>query len=402
MALTGTRWLAIATLGCLALAVVYWPGSVEEDPADTGPANWYTASHQARQFRSALNGSLGRGLALLQLRDQILDHLASGHEAGSPVAFRIPALPGDPASRRLAEATEQLIRLLKPTAPLIRTVVLTRSDSSFPLPSGGRVALRGTWYLMPGATNGRVCLVLPTHDDLRRSVFFLFEPTATVPQDAGSELLRALGPCAFYTAFGAPGAGIERWLRAQDYATAERPDWEHPPAPLQRVSAARLSELSGAGHVWEFLRAASSGAYELGPLNLPSRACAHGRLDQCRGVALTPFSDLRSPLFRQYAVARQWSFYREDLGGAFLSDLVRLKGREQFARFWRSDLPVDSAFTRAFGLTMDEWTQRWLLGNIEHPRFGPVVRFGSVVFGLGLVGVAIVVTGLLTMRRQVG
>lgn len=140
----------------------------------------------------------------------------------------------------------------------------------------------------------------------------------------------------------------------------------------------------------------------MGPLNLPTRACAHGRLDQCRGIALAPFADLRSPLGRQYAVARQWSLYREDLGGAFLSDLVRLKGREQFAKFWRSDLPVDSAFARAFGVTMDEWTHRWLLSNIEHPRFGPVVRFGSVMFGLGLVGVAVVVAGLLTMRRQVG
>jgi hypothetical protein len=268
------------------------------------------------------------------------------------------------------------------------------------MPSGGRVALWGTWYVMPGATNGRVCLVLPTQDDLRRVAFFLFEPAATVPQDDGSALLRALGPCAFYTAFGVPGAGIERWLRAEDYAAANRSDWEHP-LRLRRMSTDDFEKFSVTS-MWDFLRAASSGAFEIEPLNLHARACAHGRLDQCRGVALAPFADLRSPLGRQYAVARQWSFFREDLGGAFLSDLVRLKGREQFAQFWRSELPVDSAFTRAFGVTMEEWTHRWLLSNIEHPRFGPVVRFGSVVFGLGLVCVAVVVAGLLTMRRQVG
>jgi len=402
MALTGTRWLAIATLGCLALAVVYWPGSVEEDPADVGPANWFTVSHHALQFRATLNGNLGRGLALLQLRDRILDSLASSHQDEAPVAFRISPTLSDTASQRLAAATERLVRLLQPSLPLIRTVVVTRPDTSYEMVSGGRVALWGTWYVMPGATNGRVCLVLPTQNDLWRSVFFRLEPAASVPLDEGSAWLRALGPCAFYTAFGTPGAGVERWLRAQDYATANRADWEHPPARLQGVSAAKLSELIGGGHVWEFLRAASSGAFELGPLNLQSRACAHGRLDQCREVGLAPFGDLRSPVGRQYAIARQWSFLREDLGEVFLSELVRLKGREQFAQFWHSDLPVDSAFTRAFGVTMEEWTHRWLIGNIEHPRFGPVVRFGSVVFGLGLVGVAVVVAGLLTMRRQVG
>lgn len=402
MALTGTRWLAIATLGCLALAVVYWPGSVEEDPADAGPANWITASHHALQFRATLDRDLRRGLVLLQLRDRILHSFASSHQDDAPVTFRISLSLSGTTSRRLAAATDSLVRLLQPSLPLIRTVVVTRPDSSYATPSGGRVALWGTWYVMPGATNGRMCLVLPTQEYLRRAASFLFEPPATVPQDEGSALLRALGPCAFYTAFGAPGAEIERWLRAQDYATANRADWEHPPARLQRMSVAELSELSGGGHVWEFLRAASSGAFELGQLNLQSRACAHGRLDQCRGVGLAPFGDLRSPLGRQYAVARQWSYYREDLGGAVLSELVRLKGREQFAQFWRSELPVDSAFTRAFGVTMEEWTHRWLLGNIEHPRFGPVVRFGSVAFGLGLVGVAVVVAGLLTKRRQVG
>ncbi len=401
MALTAPRWLAIATLGCLALAVVYWPGSVEEDPADAGPANWITASHHALQFRATLDRDLKRGLVLLQLRDRILDSLAARHEDAAPVAFRISPAPGGTASRRLAAATESLVRLLQPPLPLIRTVVVTRPDTSYPLPSGVRVRLWGTWYVMPGATNGRVCLVLPRNDDLRRLAFFLVEPSATVPEDDGSALLRALGPCAFYTAFGAPGAEIERWLRAQDYATANRADWEHPPVRLQHASADDLPQLASMS-MWDFLRAASSGVFEMGQLNLPSRACAHGRLDQCRGVGLAPFRDLRSALGRQYAVARQWSFYREDLGGAFLSELVRLKGREQFAQFWRSELPVDSAFTRAFGVTMEEWTHRWLLGNIEHPRFGPVVRFGSVVFGLGLVGVAVVVAGLLTMRRQVG
>lgn len=401
MALTGTRWLAIATLGCLALAVVYWPGSVEEEPADTGPANWITASHHALQFRATLDRDLGRGLVLLQLRDRILDSLAARHEDAAPVAFRISPAAGDTASRRIAAATESLVRLLQPSRPLIRTVVVTRPDSSYAVPSRGRVALWGTWYVMPGATNGRVCLVLPTQDDLRRNGFFLFEPAASDSPDGGSALLRALGPCAFYTAFGAPGAGVERWLRAQDYAAAHRADWEHPPVRLQHASADDLPQLASMS-LWEFLRAASSGVFEMGQLNLHSRACAHGRLDQCRRVMLAPFAGVESPLSRQYAIARQWSFQREELGGAFLSDLVRLRGREQFAQFWRSDLPVDSAFTRVFGVTMEKWTHRWLLGNIEHPRFGPVVRFGSVVFGLGLVGVAVVVAGLLTMRRQVG
>lgn len=405
MALTGMRWFALATLGCLTLAVVYWPGTAAEDPNEAFRATMVARPHQALQFRSTLENDAGRGLVLLQVRDRILDSLASAQAPKEPVVFQIPLAPGVHTASRLATATESLARILKPSVPLIQTFLVTHPDTSYSLPSAGRVTLWGSWYVMPGATNGRVCLALPRRDDVRRLAEFLFDSSVGVPQDESSALLRTLGPCAFYTAFGSPGPGIEQWLRAQNYATASRADWEHPPARLERPTPDDLpdnpSQLDWMS-MWNLLREASSGAFDMGPLNLPARACAHGRLEQCGELLQSPFPDIRPPLGRRYAVAHQWWWARGDLGGAFLSDLVRIEGREPFIRFWRSTLQVDSAFTQAFGVTMEEWTHRWLIGNIEQPRFGPVVRLGSVLFGLVLVGVAVAATGLLTLRRQVG
>ena len=156
----------------------------------------------------------------------------------------------------------------------------------------------------------------------------------------------------------------------------------------------------GPSSFWEILQVASSGAFDMGRLRLPARACAHGELSLCREALATSFADLRPPLGRQYAVAHSWWFAEERAFG-FLSDLVRLEGRDRFVRFWRSTLPVDRAFTDAYGVSMEEWTHRWLLGSIAAPRFGPVIQLGSVLVGLGLVATLALASTLFALRRQV-
>lgn len=395
MALTDQRWLSIAVLGCLAVAVIYWPGASEEDPSRV---TQLARPHQSLPFRAALESDIGRGYVLLQLRDQILAASANSGD-GAPIELRVSASRPVPPDR-LRAATDSVTQILRPASPLVRSIVVTRPDSAYQLSTAGRVTLWGTWYVMPGATNGHVCLALPRQDEFERMAQVLFNPVARPSANVGSTLLVALGPCAFYTAFGLPGTGVEQWLRDQNYATASFAHWMEPPARVRRLAYEDLSEVSSSTGLWDALRLASSGAYEMGILNLQARACAHGRASQCREVLRSPFRDIRPPL-RGLAIARQWWWAREDLGGSFLSELVRLEGRDAFARFWQSGLPVDRAFQEAFGEPMETWTSRWLLSNIDHPRFGPVIRFGSLLFGLGIVIVAGALAGVLSMRRQV-
>src|SRR5207245_11239301 len=107
---------------------------------------------------------------------------------------------------------------------------------------------------------------------------------------------------------------------AQDYIAAGHADGFQTRTQFRRPD---VSEYMSWMNLWEFLRGASSGAFDLGYFNLPARACAHGQLDQCRNVLLTSFADLRPPLGGRYAIARQW-WWSNEVGTNFLSDLVRL------------------------------------------------------------------------------
>ena len=43
----------------------------------------------------------------------------------------------------------------------------------------------------------------------------------------------------------------------------------------------------------------------------------------------------------------------------YLSDLIRDRGRERFARFWKSDRTLAAAFREAYDEELGSWTARW-------------------------------------------
>jgi hypothetical protein len=85
----------------------------------------------------------------------------------------------------------------------------------------------------------------------------------------------------------------------------------------------------------------------------------------------------------------------------FLSDLVRAQGRERFARFWRSELPVDSAFAAAFGEAIGDWTAQWQRTMLPRLPLGPTVGSASAGLALLLAGLAIALALVWVRRRQV-
>jgi hypothetical protein len=84
-----------------------------------------------------------------------------------------------------------------------------------------------------------------------------------------------------------------------------------------------------------------------------------------------------------------------------LSDLQREFGDERFMTFWRSAVPVDSAFAAAFGTTMDDWMHAWIVRTHGAARYAPSVGAANVAASLA---VSVVLVGLIAglgARRRV-
>ena len=100
---------------------------------------------------------------------------------------------------------------------------------------------------------------------------------------------------------------------------------------------------------------------------------------------------------------RYWSI-RHPLGwssGVYLSDLLSDQGEERFARFWRSELPLDSAFSEAMDMSLEDWTQRWAQAQIGIPEPGPGLPLGTALLGIVLAGVIVGGGAVLVNRRQI-
>ena len=85
----------------------------------------------------------------------------------------------------------------------------------------------------------------------------------------------------------------------------------------------------------------------------------------------------------------------------YLSDLLSDQGEERFARFWRSELPLDRAFSEATDMSLEEWTQRWAQAQIGIPEPGPGLPLGTALLGIVLAGVIVGGGAVLVNRRQI-
>lgn len=379
MAVTLRRWVIAALLGCAALVAALLP---PQAPTDT---------RQLAFSDLDVRGQVGRALQrayrvawLLSRRSEAVAALRTVRgDDRSAVAVvvdprRVRALP----AARLASLRVRIdsaARALPPRDSSIRVVVFITADSGVTTRAG--YITFGTWYALPGGTDGRTCLVVIP---------------ASARQDGGAAR-SPLGPCAFFAAFGMPGPDISRWLRSLDYIVTDEADWTASrslPSPNDADVAWVLETAR-----WPDIRQDIS---RIG-LTLAGTGCAAGRLDHCRTVlAEPPWSLLRRQKTgaMQSIVEKPWWSDRDERSW-FLADLVRLMGRERFARFWRSPLPRDSAFAAAMGMPIEQWTHRWLAETRPDIQIGPAIRPLSVLLGLAVAALLVGGGAYYTTRRQV-
>jgi len=373
VALTVRRWLVIAGLGSLALAVAYLP------PEPRGIMESTVMPAPERQRLDRLNSAyseLEETLRGVQFRDSLraaLSRHALPDSAGVDVAFRFEdmrsALPEE--NQVLVRAAAQRVwSRLNPAAGARLIIILTT----------GRRWQRG--YVLPVALDGRTCVATISLD---WDVKWLWQRK---PNQNGTNLepwLRdATAPCLYYAAFGSPGPQIEAWLNRRAFTPAYTADWTAAPPVLR---------FEDNPNRYEYLYYNAS---------FDALACADGRMTRC-GPAVEGAPEYFKPSPVRGLVHRVFLPRSMPAENYYLAALVHDLGRERFAGFWRSRASVPDAFVAAFGLPMDQWTSAWARRSVpDLPPFGPAPRPIAVLLGLVMAGVAIAAAAGGVMRRRVG
>jgi len=388
MALTLRHWIAAALLGCTAVAVAFLPPEIERPPERMSGARPEPGTTQ--QIGTAIRRDLNDVL-FLERRDEALALLRTTRPGPNGTSLLVDPhlsarrLQGGvvAAVRALAVTLDSATAMLAPLDTSVRLAVMVTRDTDYAAPRvGGWVGLRGPLDLFPAATDGRTCLVvIPLGGRMNRVQF-------------GS--VSILGPCAFYAAFGQPGPGIAQWLDATRHYVAGHADWRRE-RPRDIYDFADVLRYMSFGQAWIGIGHAG--------LTLDGAACAAGELPRChtlleRRPQFMPADPQRAHGPLAHIETRFW--WMDDEQNWYLSDLVRLMGRERFARFWRSPLPRDSAFVAAFGIPMDQWTHRWLAERRPGVRVGSAVRLSSSLLGVLLAIVCVAGGAYYTTRRQIG
>lgn len=366
MALTLPRWIALAVLGCLVLAVAYLPPEPAR-PVDS-LVTYRTPEKRRVDLLNQAYGETRRLLMAVRFRDSLRRSLNAPHRdtASVEIAFRI--------------------QLPQESYGLVRSAVTRMWTQLDPMPGTRLVVVlveQRPWqtsYFLPSSLDGRTCVAAIPLD------WSLQWLRTRDTEERGTNLLpslqNAVAPCLYYGAFGRPGPAIETWLTSRALKPAYNADWSAPPPTLRQEDEPNRYD------------------YLISNVSFDALACGDGRTSRCRaallGRAKFGASGVEGLVHRNYWTR---SLPAENY---YLAALVHEAGRERFARFWRSTQSVDAAFSDAFGQPIEVWTGRWARAfAVGMPPFGPAPRPIAVIFGLALAAAAVVISGAYVLRRQV-
>lgn len=368
MALTISRWLTAAGLGSALIGVALLPPRVLEEK----PSRRLRSVELRERYRI---GSLLREaqdeLSLAELHEEI------NHLPGTDSAHHTPVvLPvGNPPAAVRDSFAARVARLWPAAAgsDSIRLTLVLGGDKNHP-----------QWrrrFLLPQPEKDNRCIVLVPTDS------WLNQPT-----DDGmflQKIAAEMGPCLFYWSYGDPGPAIERWVSGPGLGFATRFDLSGPKVRVGPTLNEAVPVRAGFMLSWEF--------YSATPVAID---CIRGQLDRCAQAIFPSSADqMDSTSTRGGFLTPGWE-WRSAFGGmtpAYLSDLRRAMGDTLFSRFWHSELSPQQAFEKAFGLSVGEWTYRWVRGGRGALQPGPLPRSRSVVYAGGLalafMGIAFAIGG---------
>ena len=372
------HWLAGVGVGCafIAASLLPPPERIPEAPFTTESAE---AIHAAR-----IAGELRRvddRLRVLEQRDAVAKAVRDRPAPpGQPALHVAGAVPPEVRAAVAEVVAEQWARL-QPTSG-IGLAVWVAMDTT----DTWRSHVPDVNYILPAAFDGRTCVALvrvSPFADGRRVV----EALRGAQRFGDVGRARLLGPCAYYVAFGEPGAAMARWLGATRHRSARVLDPGHSPARggyqgRGMRSAFGLSDL---------------GLYYGADVNV--LACARGSRARCEAAALDTTGAVPERRWSRAIVmpgsdrrAAPWIGARNKEW--MLSDMVHDLGRERFGQLWRSPRPVPEAFAAAAGEPLGEWTHRWMVA-----RYGGAGAEGGLGLRTLAMSAGVVLAGLLVAAR---
>jgi hypothetical protein len=410
------RWFAAAALVLGALYVTLFRVEPPVPESAAAPEFSRMANLMSRQRRAMILWSA------LAARDSALARLATSVlPPGEP---RIVATGfGEGAASKEAEAqVRQRWRAVGEVDSSVRTLVLLYNGAEFDTLRSQVFPYSGAF--LPADQSDGTCVAMTSgilkddrEVDIRRS-----------------QLDLALAPCLLRAAFGAPGRPMREWLERTGHAAARSNAWldlprdvldgrgQLPWQPMYDESWSGLYSTGGASLIRSLstieLTMMLAPPYSMGG---PVLRCLAGNTSECSRTVLDSTRPPTQALPGDLTGFHAWPFGRRDrpnalvsvhpIGDWFLSDIIRQEGRDRFARFWRSERPLDAAFREAFGRDLGEWTRDWgnrqRLGSWEARYSRKSVVLGAnlapswPLLALGWTAAALLLAAWTARRRQV-
>jgi hypothetical protein len=378
MALTWPRWIAIATGSALVvIGICFARMSRQVPPTSTEHAMWNLAETYAGEAHR-----MAARYRVLLLRDSLQAKGLLATEGQRVIVD--PRLDG-PARLEIESAIRRANTLASIPAPRTPVVVAFVIDTARSVRGVSLYSRLAVHYLLPSASLSPCTVLVRVGSGI--GAFELERVTRQFHRDPFVNGL--LGPCAFYAAFGPPGADITQWLRKTGYAFTLAADWSvsvrSDPHAFSMLGRSRWREDWNPGDDLPHCRAQK-------PV-----ACST-EIQAIRG------RDMQAVWGGVVDQVREDRFLSEDwrgVGGRLLSDMVRQYGEERFARFWRSDLPVADAFREATGDDLGLAGVRYMKAAFVHLETGPNMSNDGLRNGVALLAVGLIGTFVAVARTRV-
>lgn len=333
----------------------------------------------AEQWRAA-----DLAVRLAQYRRQLEPEIARRRAADEPGAALLVDAPDTiPASTRflLQSALDTVWRELGLGVTKVAVGVVVDFWRTGTSPAGAVPrAMREGGYLLPDSTDRSTCVALVP------SWYWTQDEWTQPNQELAGRLRTALGECAFFAAYGVPGAPVRRWLARRNYDLAGLPTW---------------SSQSSLGHEWtSVVRPDTREVWWENVYRHPvaTISCLAGRSTSCRTAVLAGDS---LPRLSQ-SDPRWWWNERLVLGRRYLGDVAREVGHDRFLRFWSSTDPVDTSLAAALKVPVGDWTERWQHRYVPQVPLGAMAPWWAMALGISLAALALVGAVMGATRREVG
>jgi hypothetical protein len=415
MALTDARRLVLVAAAC----AMIWVGIIYR-PIGLGmlPPRRIPPPRNPVAIAAAALGRANDRWRLLELRDSIVA-LAPKAADGVPTIIIDPSLPAD-VRQRLDKAVSSQWKALVPQTALSVTLAIVVDTAQSPhghiRPFHFAGSIPIDVFLPTTATHG-ACVSLAHLAGGFKNVTQLAGDarSARMQNILMQDLLTSetisslLDPCALIAAFGNPGPHVAEWLRGGGWGEARFANWDAPASPWKAV----ISPDAGPTKPLGWLNGLGDATWHIrGYVAPPGIACLAGESGSCANILLDYRRSTLDSVWRSSVVSsagtNAMSFFLPSaaapLGpaaGSLVSEMVRTLGRERFARFWHSSLPIDSAFYDASGRSLDNWVRDWGVYMYGRAAVGPTVSGVGLATGAIILVLALAAAIGVERRRRV-